>query len=86
MALRWLAPSQKTCKQSGLLYIDNTNLWVELSAEDNIGGTIYKAQEGIDSWRKLLQLGEHWIRSSANEQSTTWFHGQMVCGSTDAAK
>ena len=46
--------SKKACKQSGILYIDNTNLWAGLSAEDDLDATNYKAQEGIDSWSKLI--------------------------------
>ena len=46
--------SKKTYKQSGILYVDSTNLWAELSAEDNLDAAIHKVQEGIDSWGKLL--------------------------------
>ena len=46
--------SKNTCKQSSILYVDNTNLWAGLSAEDDLDAAIYKAQEGIDSWGKLL--------------------------------
>ena len=41
--------SKKTCKQSGILYVDDANLWAGLSAEDDLDAAIYKAQEGIDS-------------------------------------
>ena len=34
--------------------IDDANLWVGLSTEDNLYAAIYKAQKGIDSWGKLL--------------------------------
>ena len=46
--------SKKTCKQLGILYVDDTNLWAGLSAEDDLDTATYKAQEGIDSWGKLL--------------------------------
>ena len=46
--------SKKICKQSGLLYVNNTNLWAGLSAEDDLDAEIYKAQKEIESWGKLL--------------------------------
>ena len=66
--------SKKTCKQSGILYVDDTNLWAGLSADDDLDAAIYKAQEGIDSWGKLLMA----TGGTLNRDKCKWTVHDMV--------
>ena len=46
--------SGKTKKMTGLLYVDDTNLWANLNREDDLEETVHKGQEAVNTWGKYL--------------------------------
>ena len=46
--------SCKLKKMIGLLYVDDTNLWVGLDKEDSMEGVVNKGQEAVTLWGKCL--------------------------------
>ena len=46
--------SKKSCRKVGILYVDDTNLWAGLTPDDDLIGTMAKAQDGINCWGELL--------------------------------
>ena len=46
--------SKKSCRKVGILYVDDTNLWAGLTPDDDLIGTVAKAQEGVNCWGDLL--------------------------------
>ena len=47
--------SQKSIKQVGIVYVDNTNLWARLEDDDNIISATQKGQEDVNMQGALLQ-------------------------------
>ena len=46
--------SKKSCTKAGLLFVDDTNLWVGLDNSEDVDAVAYDAQEGINHWGNLL--------------------------------
>ena len=66
--------SKKTCKKAGLLYVDDTNLWAGMSAEDSLDDAVYKAQESIQCWGELLMA----TGGALNPKKCHWTVHDMV--------
>ena len=50
--------SRKQIHQVGILYVDDTNLWVGLEEDNNLISATYKAQEGANQWgHSLTEVG-----------------------------
>ena len=50
--------SGKIRNQVGILFVDDTNLWTGLGADDDVISTLAKGQESINSWgNNLLAAG-----------------------------
>ena len=66
--------SKKSCKKAGLLYVDDTNLWAGMSAEDSLDDVVYKAQESIQCWGELLMA----TGGALNPEKCHWTVHDMV--------
>ena len=47
--------SQKSIKQAGIVFIDDTNLWSGLEDEDDLLSAAHKGQEDVNLWEKSLE-------------------------------
>ena len=49
--------TKESTTQAGVWFVDDTNLWAGLEESDDAESAVYKAQQGITSWGKLLIAG-----------------------------
>ena len=47
--------SQKSLKQAGIVFVNDTNLWSGLEDEDDLLSAAHKGQEDVNLWAKSLQ-------------------------------
>ena len=66
--------SKKSIKTAGILYVDNTNLWIGLNGDDDVYDVVQKAQESVSFWgNSLIATG-----GALNPEKCKWTIHDMV--------
>ena len=66
--------SKKSIKTAGILYVDDTNLWVGLNGDDDLYDVVHKAQESVSFWgNSLIATG-----GALNPEKCKWTIHDMV--------
>merc|ERR1712177_143077 len=66
--------SKKSIKAAGILYVDDTNLWVGLNENNTLEDVVYKAQEIVSFWgNSLIATG-----GALNPEKCKWTIHDMV--------